>query len=169
MPPLPLPPNHATQVRFIEYMPFDGNRWSAQRMMSFAEMLSHIQGVFPDVHAVEDEPHSTSKTFKVPGFTGTFGFITSMTKNFCSSCNRLRVTADGSLKVCLFGADETSLRDLMRRGGGGSGGAAGGVGDEELLQVIEAAVWDKKASLGGHKDMHEIANGVNRSMIRIGG
>ena len=102
------------EVRFIEYMPFDGNRWNNEMMMTYAEMLAAIRERFPTFERVQDHPNDTSKTWRVPGFKGRVGFITSMTENFCAGCNRLRITSDGNLKVCLFGNKEVSLRDALR-------------------------------------------------------
>ncbi|KAL2188463.1 molybdenum cofactor biosynthesis prote [Thermothelomyces heterothallicus CBS 203.75] len=103
------------EVRFIEYMPFDGNKWSEGKMFSYQEMLDLIRTRYPDLRRVKGHRNDTSKTFEVPGFTGRIGFITSMTHNFCGTCNRLRITSDGNLKVCLFGNAEVSLRDIIRR------------------------------------------------------
>ncbi|OAA68052.1 molybdenum cofactor biosynthesis protein 1 B [Niveomyces insectorum RCEF 264] len=116
--------DHDLEVRFIEYMPFDGNRWSTRKMVSFTEMLERLSAHYPTLRrtapdAHHNGPHETSKTYEVPGFAGRVGFITSMTHNFCGGCNRLRVTSDGSLKVCLFGNAEVSLRDIVRRSNGG--------------------------------------------------
>ncbi|XP_018017934.1 molybdenum cofactor biosynthesis protein 1 [Hyalella azteca] len=141
-------------IRFIEYMPFDGNRWQAARMMPYSEMLSTITQKFPDTQRISDKPNDTSKAYKVPGFAGQFGFISSMTDNFCGSCNRLRLTADGSLKVCLFGPSEVSLRDAVR----------GGATDEELLALVGAAVRGKKKQ---HAGMAVLATQKNRPMILI--
>lgn len=93
---------HDIEVRFIEYMPFDGNRWSSGKMITFKEMLDVIRTEHPDLQRLAHEANETSKTFKIPSFAGRLGFITSMTHNFCGSCNRLRITSDGNLKVCLF-------------------------------------------------------------------
>ncbi|KAI9668634.1 MAG: hypothetical protein M1831_001073 [Alyxoria varia] len=103
------------EVRFIEYMPFDGNKWSSQKMLTYQEMLAAIREHHPGLYKVQDHPNDTSKTFRVPGFAGRLGFITSMTEHFCGSCNRLRITSDGNLKVCLFGNAEVSLRDVLRK------------------------------------------------------
>ena len=102
-------------VRFIEYMPFDGNSWNTKKMVPYNEMLDIITGAYKDFQRVDDAPNDTSKGWKVPGFRGQVGFITSMSEHFCSSCNRLRLTADGNLKVCLFGNTEISLRDHLRK------------------------------------------------------
>ncbi|XP_077586666.1 molybdenum cofactor biosynthesis protein 1 isoform X4 [Stigmatopora nigra] len=87
------------EVRFIEYMPFDGNKWNFQKMVSYREMLDGIRQRWPDLEKLPAGKSDTAKTFKVPGFRGRLGFITSMSEHFCGSCNRLRVTADGNLKV----------------------------------------------------------------------
>ncbi|XP_063884860.1 molybdenum cofactor biosynthesis protein 1-like isoform X1 [Scylla paramamosain] len=142
-------------VRFIEYMPFDGNKWDDRKMVSYREMLRHLQEAFPGLTKASDKPNDTSKAYKVPGFVGQIGFITSMSDNFCGSCNRLRLTADGNLKVCLFGAAEVSLRDAMRRG----------CADEELLEVVGAAVGRKRRQ---HAGMQNLARLKNRPMILIG-
>ncbi|KAF3769943.1 molybdenum cofactor biosynthesis prote [Cryphonectria parasitica EP155] len=107
------------EVRFIEYMPFDGNKWSQGKMFSYGEMLNVIRQRYPTLRKVEDHRNDTSKTWHIPGFTGRLGFVTSMTHNFCSTCNRLRITSDGNLKVCLFGNAEVSLRDIVREVNGG--------------------------------------------------
>ncbi|GIX74557.1 molybdenum cofactor biosynthesis protein 1 [Caerostris extrusa] len=94
--------NMNVDVRFIEYSPFGGNKWNNNKMVPYSEMLRIIKSDFPELIRLKDLSNDTSKAYKVPGFKGQIGFITSMTKNFCSSCNRLRITADGSLKVCFF-------------------------------------------------------------------
>ncbi|KPM40661.1 Molybdenum cofactor biosynthesis protein 1 [Neonectria ditissima] len=103
------------EVRFIEYMPFDGNKWNKKKMLIYSEMLDLIRARYPALQKVQDHRNDTSKTWHVPGFTGRIGFITSMTHNFCGTCNRLRITSDGNLKVCLFGNAEVSLRDILRK------------------------------------------------------
>jgi len=179
------------EVRFIEYMPFDGNKWSENKMVSFKEMLALIRSKYPDVQRVQDHVNDTSKTYQVPGFAGRIGFITSMTENFCGTCNRLRITSDGNLKVCLFGNAEVSLRDIMREynqgkpfdpeamealrqlemdrkeGLSGSTGAFG-VSEREikLLDVIGMAVKRKEEK---HAGIGDLENMKNRPMILIGG
>lgn len=181
------------EVRFIEYMPFEGNRWERRKVVGYQEMLGLIREKFPGLQKVSDAGSETSKTYQVPGFEGRVGFITSMTDDFCGSCNRLRITSDGNLKVCLFGNAEVSLRDLMRKGNGGEpideeamevikkvemdarqgliNGAAGGLTgyaerEQELLEMIGMAVKRKKAK---HAGMGKLENMKNRPMILIGG
>ncbi|THZ80586.1 molybdenum cofactor biosynthesis prote [Aureobasidium pullulans] len=103
------------EVRFIEYMPFGGNKWSERKMLTYQEMLDIIREKYPALRSVKGHLNDTSKTYEIPGFVGKIGFITSMTHNFCGTCNRLRITGDGNLKVCLHGNTEVSLRDLMRK------------------------------------------------------
>ncbi|KAI4170211.1 MAG: hypothetical protein LQ343_005094 [Gyalolechia ehrenbergii] len=180
------------EVRFIEYMPFDGNKWSEQKMLSYKEMVEIIRQKYPGLCKVREEgKNETSKTWHVPGFRGKVGFITSMTENFCGSCNRLRITSDGNLKVCLFGNSEVSLRDLLRKENHGEPiewaameamkqiemdrqqAPAGstellGYGEQErgLLDVIGMAVKRKKER---HAGMGQLENMKNRPMILIGG
>ena len=179
------------EVRFIEYMPFDGNKWAKGKMLSYKEMLGMIREKHPSLEKVRDEMNDTSKTFRVPGFRGRIGFITSMTHNFCGSCNRLRITSDGNLKVCLFGNAEVSLRDLLRKGNNGQ------PIDEEAMEAIKQVEMDKRQALPGdvqplgygererqllgligmavkrkkekHAGMGELENMKNRPMILIGG
>lgn len=143
-------------MRFIEYMPFDGNKWSKDKFVSYRQLLSRIQETYPVINKAEDEPNDTSKRYRIPDSKGSFGFITSMSDHFCHTCNRLRITADGNLKVCLFGQKEISLRDVIRSGST----------DSDLLDVISLAVKRKK---GQHAGMFELAKGGNRPMILIGG
>ena len=156
------------EIRFIEYMPFDGNRWSDKKMLAYAEMVSMIRAVHPSFARLDPEPNETSKSWSVPGFAGRVGFISSMSDHFCATCNRLRLTADGQLKVCLFGANEVSLRDAMRQGTAVSAidEAAKPCSDEELALIVHAAVQKKKAQ---HAGMNVIATQKNRPMITIGG
>lgn len=158
------------EVRFIEYMPFDGNKWNKDKMVPYASMVKRIHETHPTLQKLASQrPNDTSKTWQVPGYAGTVGFITSMTHNFCGSCNRLRITGDGNLKVCLFGDAEVSLRDMIRkfrdRDAGVGEGERKGM-ERELLEVVGKAVGRKKEK---HAGMGELENMKNRPMILIGG
>ncbi|CAK9805000.1 Molybdenum cofactor biosynthesis protein 1 [Anthophora quadrimaculata] len=143
-------------VRFIEYMPFQGNEWNENKMVSFKAMKNIIRDVYPELQRLPNAYNDTSKAYHVPGFTGQIGFITSMSEHFCSTCNRLRITADGNLKVCLFeGKGEVSLRDAIRNG----------VSDDILKEMIGAAVRRKKKQ---HAGMLNLSQMENRPMILIG-
>lgn len=182
------------EVRFIEYMPFGGNKWAEKKMLPYAEMVQLIQAQYPTLTRLRDAKNDTSKTWQVPGFKGRVGFITSMTHNFCGTCNRLRITSDGNLKVCLHGDAEVSLRDLLRTENSGEpmdeyafeairqieldrrktqqaglrfDGEEGWISKErQLLEVIGAAVKRKAAK---HADMGDLEKMKNRPMILIGG
>lgn len=86
-------------IRFIEYMPFSGNKWDTQKMVPFSEILGIIKERYSEFDALPNHPNDTSKAYKVPGYRGQMGFITSMSDHFCGTCNRIRLTADGNLKV----------------------------------------------------------------------
>lgn len=151
--------NFNLDVRFIEYMPFDGNRWHQAKFVPYSDMLNILARHYGRLEKVPTHENDTSKYYRIPGFTGRIGFITSMTNHFCAGCNRLRITADGALKTCLFGEHEVSLQDVMRSGGT----------DDQILEVARKALLAKDFALGGKGDMFGIAAGENRSMVRIGG
>lgn len=131
--------NRPVDIRFIEYMPFTGNKWDTMKLLSFKEMLELVKSKWSNFEALPNGPNDTSKAFKVNGFAGQVGFITSMTEHFCGTCNRLRITADGNLKVCLFGNAEISLRDAMRAN----------TSEDDLLALISTAVKRKKKQHAG--------------------
>lgn len=93
-------------VRFIEFMPFDGNVWNVKKLVPYTEMLDKVRQSYKGVERLQDHPTDTAKNFRIDGHVGTISFITSMTEHFCAGCNRLRLLADGNLKVCLFGPSE---------------------------------------------------------------
>lgn len=165
--------DHPIEVRFIEYMPFDGNKWSQGKMVPYREMRERIEEKYP-LQRLTDHQNDTSKTFQVPGFQGRIGFITSLTDHFCGTCNRLRITADGNLKVCLFGMAEVSLRDMIRKVNEGLpiqdmntlDSLQATEREQDLLEVIGMAVKRKKAR---HAGMEQLQNMANRPMILIGG
>eukprot|EP00871_Galdieria_phlegrea_P002525 jgi/Galph1/3273/GphlegSOOS_G1935.1 len=146
-------------VRFIEYMPFEGNGWNLSKLVSFDEMKNKIMEEFGEFQMEENDIHDTTKHYRIPGFSGRIGFITSMSEHFCSGCNRLRLTADGNLRICLFGNKEVSLRDYMRQG----------ATNEELSQVIRMAVKKKDFALGGYSHHWDISKHSPRPMVHIGG
>ncbi|KAL7285568.1 hypothetical protein ACG7TL_000672 [Trametes sanguinea] len=143
-------------VRFIEFMPFTGNKWDKHRMVPSADLLTRIRSRYPAVCKAPDELNDTARSYIIPGHAGSFGFISSMSDHFCGSCNRLRLTADGQIKVCLFDAKEISLRDQMRAG----------ADDSTLLATIGRAVMGKKEKHAGMEDIDVV---TNRPMILIGG
>ena len=151
--------HNSIQVRFIEFMPFSGNKWTSNKMFSYQEILDEIGKAF-SVLPVKGALHDTAKGFMVPGHEGSFAIISTMTAPFCSTCNRMRLTADGKLKNCLFSDGETDLLTALRN-------------QEDVLPLIQASIRSKKKELGGQMvpNFEELdANAINnRSMITIGG
>jgi len=159
-------------VRFIEYMPFTENGWNDEQLVPYQELIGMVEeqdntiGLEP---IPSPDPSDTTKWYQTEWSSsskqhnvGNIGFITSMSQHFCGTCNRLRLTADGQLKVCLFdGKTELSLRDALRAG----------FTQQQLSKVIHAAVQQKHFKLGGHVDPKALAADVdtNRPMTLIGG
>jgi GTP 3',8-cyclase len=146
-------------VRFIEFMPFSGNRWTSNKVFTWQNILSVI-GERYDILPLAAVAHDTAKKYIVPGHAGSFAVISTMSANFCDSCNRIRLTADGKLKNCLFAENETDLLTPFRQGA-------------DLLPLIQANIKLKARELGGQftADFEKIhAEDIhNRSMITIGG
>jgi cyclic pyranopterin phosphate synthase len=146
-------------VRFIEFMPFQGNRWTSNKVITWQQMLQVIESQYSFIK-LTDEVNDTTKKYMVPGHAGTFAVISTMSAPFCSTCNRMRLTADGKLKNCLFSKEETDLLAALRKG-------------EAVIPLIHASIHAKKKELGGQfsADFEHIeATAIqNRSMITIGG
>jgi len=147
------------QIRFIEFMPFSGNRWTSNKVFTWQEILDLVQTKYPIVR-LDDEIHDTAKKYTVPGHAGSFAVISTMTSPFCSGCNRMRLTADGKMKNCLFSKEETDLLTAFRNG-------------EDILPLIQKSIASKAKELGGQftADFEKVhAEEIqNRSMITIGG
>ena len=151
--------NEPVHVRFIEFMPFTGNWWTSNKVFTMHQMLQVIREKYV-VDRLVDEKHDTAKGYKVPGHQGTFAIISTMTSNFCGNCNRMRLTADGKMKNCLFSETETDLLTALRSG-------------LDVVPLIHQNIHHKARELGGqftadfeHLHPEEIHN---RSMITIGG
>lgn len=147
---------HVT-VKFIEFMPFAGNKWDWSKGVSEEEILNKAKEQFGDVEVLENPKHSTSNNFRVNGYQGTFGIISTITNPFCSECNRIRLTADGKMKNCLFANSETDLLKPHREG-------------QSIKPIILNTIKQKKFSRDG-MDVKMDAEHYekNRSMISIGG
>ena len=147
---------HELSVRFLEEMPFNGGSAFDTHNWHYTEILAHIKVHYPDVVPLESEATSTSVNYRVPGYEGSFGIIPSFSRTFCGTCNRLRLSATGELRTCLYGAPAANLRDVLR----------GGAGIEELKNIIIAAV--AKRDTDGFAA--EVANRqTHESMSLLGG
>lgn len=146
-------------VRFIEFMPFDKNQWNSDKVFSYQEILDVASTTYSFIR-MKDAANETAKKFKALNHEGTFAVISTMSAPFCSNCNRMRLTADGKMKNCLFSKGEVDILSALRNG-------------EDIVPLIKKCVGDKAASLGGQfeGDYKKIdASKIsNRSMINIGG
>jgi GTP 3',8-cyclase len=122
------------EVRFIEFMPLDADHaWTADQVLTGAEIRAAIDAVYP-LEAEPREPHATARIYRFKDGHGKIGFINPVSEPFCGDCNRVRLTADGRLRTCLFSLNETDLRTPLREG----------ATDAELERVIRDAVWRKE-------------------------
>ncbi|MFN2568285.1 MAG: GTP 3',8-cyclase MoaA [Candidatus Dormibacteria bacterium] len=144
------------QVRFIEFMPLDGSaEWDRDSVVPGDELLEAAEAEF----ALSPRPngHDPATRFGfADGASGEIGFINSVTQPFCASCNRVRITAEGQLRTCLFSIDETELGPPLRSG----------IDDLGLVDIIRRAVWTKQA---GHRINAGDFVRPHRSMSQIGG
>jgi cyclic pyranopterin phosphate synthase len=124
----------AFQVRFIEFMPLDADHaWSADQVLTGEELRAIIDAVHP-IEELPREPSSTARVFRFRDGNGEIGFINPVSEPFCADCNRIRLTAEGKLRTCLFSIDETDLREPLRTG----------ASDAELEAIVRDAVWRKE-------------------------
>ena len=148
--------------RFIEFMPFDGNKWDTSKVVSLKDILSTVNRNYDEnqIIKLEDKKHDTTKNYRIKGYKGSFGVISTVSNPFCDSCNRIRLTANGRIKNCLFSATETNLLAPLRAG-------------KDVVPHILDAVYPKKKSRGGMISDEDFfdkeKNTKNRAMISIGG
>jgi len=149
-------------IRFIEFMPFDGNSWDWSKGISYQEILLRAKKRFGENQVIKltDQPNDTAKNYRIEGAKGTFAVISSVTNPFCDSCNRIRLTADGKIKNCLFSDSETDLLTPLRAG-------------KDVLPIISDSIKNKKAVRGGMNTFKQFSDpgghAENRSMTTIGG
>jgi GTP 3',8-cyclase len=130
--------SRAFQVRFIEFMPLDGDRaWTPDAVLRGEELRRRVEAIHP-LEELPREPSATARVFRFADGVGEIGFVNPVSEPFCADCNRLRLTAEGKLRTCLFSLHETDLRAPLRSG----------AGDEELASIIRDAVWRKELKHG---------------------
>jgi len=147
--------------RFIEFMPFEGNKWDWSKGVSLNEILDTLGKKYGErVTKLQDKKNDTSKSYKIEGYKGTFAIISSITNPFCDTCNRIRLTADGKIKNCLFSNNETDLLSELRSG-------------KDIVPLIMDSIHKKKQKRAGMDSFEDISNpeinSKNRPMITIGG
>jgi cyclic pyranopterin phosphate synthase len=146
-------------VRFIEFMPFSGNHWQKENVLTYKDILTKIEDIYTVVPLGRGANETASK-FQIPGHKGSFAVISTMSAPFCGDCNRIRLTADGKLKNCLFSASETDILTPFRNGA-------------DIVPLIRETILAKKKELGGQftaeLDRVDADHIQNRTMISIGG
>jgi len=147
----------SVSVRFIEYMPFPGNNWCESQFISFYEMKHRIESKYSLTPVKRNEPvPGPAKEFRVENSNASVGFINTMSEDFCGDCNRIRLTADGRLRTCLFANDGIDLKRLLRSG----------ASRDVIEDSIRAAVLLKWEKHPGHE---ELMTNQDRVMTAIGG
>lgn len=143
------------EVRFIEFMPANGETWAEERLLTAAQILETLRSRYPLESVPSEQGTGPSRAFLLPG-GGRVGVISPLSDHFCGSCNRLRLTAEGRLRSCLFSDEETDVRELLRAG----------ADDEALTEAILEAVQGKPQ---GHALGEEGRHKCGLSMNRVGG
>ncbi len=150
---------YPVEIRFIEFMPFSNNKWERMKSFSYYEMLDIVRNRF-DIVALEKKESATADMYRVKNAPGSFGIIATISHSFCRTCNRMRVTADGKIKNCLFGSEEYDLRSAIPDKG-------------RLKDIIEAALQRKHLQHGGNSLLSFAGESnnftFNRSMAATGG
>ena len=145
------------QVRYIEWMPLDfQHSWSREKLVPAAEILERIQAVFPIEPAQQTDPSAPATLYNYTDGMGSVGVIASVTRPFCGHCDRIRLTADGQIRTCLFSLKEYDFRRAMRAG----------ASDGEIVELLKAAVWRKEP---GHLINSPFYRQPDRGMSAIGG
>lgn len=144
-------------MRFIEFMPLDADHhWSRNAVVPSAEIYNRIHARWP-LEQIPHEPSETARKYRfADGASGEIGLISPVTQPFCGHCSRIRLTADGKLRTCLFSKDDHDLRGLMREG----------ASDEDLATYIRSVVMEKEA---GHRINTPDFRQPSRTMVFIGG
>jgi molybdenum cofactor biosynthesis protein A len=149
--------DHSLAVRFLEEMPFNGSELSGYSGWDYKRIYEHISKQYKAITHLISDDNSTSVNYKIPGYKGGFGIIPSFSRTFCGTCNRIRLSATGELRTCLYGPPAANLRDLLRSGAKG----------EDLQQVLLNAVAKReKDGFAAETLSHE---SIHTSMSVLGG
>ena len=157
LPFIELTKNNPLTVRFLEEMPFNGSENFDIKNWNYQDIHRYISSHYPEMISLPGEVTSTSVNYRIPGYQGAFGIIPSFSRTFCGTCNRIRLSALGELRTCLYGAPAANLRDALRLG----------MPEDELADVIENAVSNRARD--GYDAEENNKNGVHQSMSVLGG
>lgn len=149
-------------VRFLEEMPFNGSNQFDIPVWNHRDIYRHIAGHYPHVQKLESEITSTSVNYQIPGYTGSFGIIPSFSRTFCGTCNRIRLSATGEMRTCLYGPPAANLRDLIR-----SGASKTDIEQEIIFAVQHRERDGFEAEALSNRQNHD--NGIHTSMSVLGG
>lgn len=160
LPMVELTRKHAVSVRFIEEMPFNGEGSHYPKLTwTYNKILEHIRSQHPNLEKMRDDAHATAYNYKIPGFAGDVGVIAAFSRTFCGTCNRIRVTAQGILKTCLYDDGVMNIRDLLR---------SGATDEEVKLKMISA--FNTRSADGFEAERKRTDHQrVHESMSTIGG
>lgn len=157
IPMVELSKEHKVSIRFIEEMPFNGTGKNEEKLVwSKDKILDHIKEQYPNIEKLPDPPHSTSYNYKIPGHQGSIGIIAAYTRLFCGTCNRIRLTPQGTIKTCLYDDGVFNIRDLIRAG----------ATDEDLIAALKKALGNR-AKDGWEAERNRKT--ISESMATIGG
>jgi molybdenum cofactor biosynthesis protein A len=147
-------------VRFIEEMPFNGDGHSYSGIVwDYVRIFDEIRQTFPEIQKVPDPQYSTSYNYQIPGHKGSIGIIAAYSRTFCGTCNRIRITPQGTLKNCLYDDGVLNIKDLMRSG----------MGNAELEETLRAA-FNNRQKDGWQAEQKRLENpNFHESMATIGG
>lgn len=147
-------------VRFIEEMPFNGEGSHYEKLLwDHVQILQHIRQAYPGIIKINDQPNSTSYNYQVPGHKGTIGIIAAYTRSFCGTCNRIRITPNGTMKTCLYDGGVLNVKDLMRQD----------LDDAKIAEQIAGAIQQRTKDGWEAERLRKEDGTLHESMATIGG
>lgn len=145
-------------IRFIEFMPFSSNGWNDNNFISYEEIKNIVENKYTLI-PISSDPSEVAKSFTIKGFNGTVSFISSISNHFCGDCNRLRITANGNLNLCLFSSKENQIpmTKYLR---------SGNYNDDDIAKIISTSLLNKNLQ---HPEIEELLKLESNNMLQIGG
>jgi molybdenum cofactor biosynthesis protein A len=159
LPLVALTKNKNVSMRFIEEMPFNGGSHYSPLTWNYKKILTYIQEEYPGIEKVNDEPNSTANHYRVPGYSGDIGIIAAFSRTFCGTCNRIRVTAQGTLKTCLYDEGVLDIKNLLRDGS-----------SDDVIKTALIKAFSARALNGFEAEQkRNVSQPTHESMSTIGG